>query len=332
MPAGVGGGTVPVMCADAELALELALPLPLPLSPPQTPPYMGLVLSRCAATTSLQLSWAPQAPEAGKEATWRVDFLDSAHRRRARKAKGGKGLPSESLHKVFSFASPPHAQLVSPALDGTRAHAHVVVDLTAGLGTDAFVLAAAGLPVVLCGRQPVLFHLLDDALKRLRGGVEKEGEEEGGQEEAALRAIGRRMHVLQLDATTGPDSLVTLQSALATHASSSPPPHVSVYLDPMYPDGVVGKRAAVKKGAQMLRRLVPNLSTEQRQRDEEALLRTALALASSSSRNTWRGGKSGRVVVKRPKGAPPLAGVGPSSSSATRTHRFDVYMPAEVRS
>ena len=151
--------------------------------------------------------------------------------------------------------------------------------------------------------------------------------------------------MLPLDATTGPDSLATLQSALAAHASSSsavaaatapqidsPPPHVSVYLDPMYPDGVVGKRAAVKKGAQMLRRLVPILSTEQRQRDEEALLRTALALASSSSRNTWSGGKSGRVVVKRPKGAPPLAGVGPSSSSATRTHRFDVYMPAEVRS
>ena len=43
-----------------------------------------------------------------------------------------------------------------------------VLDATAGLGTDAYVLAAAGCRVVMCERHPVAATLLLDALSRAR--------------------------------------------------------------------------------------------------------------------------------------------------------------------
>ena len=79
-----------------------------------------------------------------------------------------------------------------------------------------------------------------------------------------------------------------------------------VYLDPMFP--LRSKSAKVKKELQMLQMLAG------REEDSGELLAAALCAA------------GGRVVVKRPKGAPSLPGPAPSHSHSGSTTRFDVYL------
>jgi len=84
-----------------------------------------------------------------------------------------------------------------------------------------------------------------------------------------------------------------------------------IYLDPMFP--VRGKTALVKKEMQMFQLLLG------RDRGIESLFVQALQSAGS------------RVVVKRPKAAPPLDGPDPSHSLAGKTTRFDVYLTGLTR-
>lgn len=79
-----------------------------------------------------------------------------------------------------------------------------------------------------------------------------------------------------------------------------------VYLDPMYPDR--GKAALARKELQLLRELAGPDD------DADDLLAPALA-------NARR-----RVVVKRPRGAKPLAGFAPSLEFIGTQARFDVYL------
>ena len=98
-----------------------------------------------------------------------------------------------------------------------------VVDATAGLGRDAFVLATLGCEVTLLERSPVAAALLDDALSRAAA-------------DPATAAIAARMRLVHADAA---DWLAALDPAVR--------PDV-VYLDPMFPD--TGKSAAAKKDMQ----------------------------------------------------------------------------------
>lgn len=75
-----------------------------------------------------------------------------------------------------------------------------------------------------------------------------------------------------------------------------------VYLDPMYPEG----RRAAKKEIQALRELLDV------QQDELTLLNAARSTAN-------------RVVVKRPRNAPPLANVNPSGNIISPNTRYDIY-------
>ncbi len=80
-----------------------------------------------------------------------------------------------------------------------------------------------------------------------------------------------------------------------------------IYLDPMFPKR--SKSARVKKELQVLQLLVGQADD-----DTDKLFEAALQAA----------GK--RVVVKRPKTAPPLQGRAPSHSLSGKTTRFDVYL------
>ena len=82
------------------------------------------------------------------------------------------------------------------------------------------------------------------------------------------------------------------------------PPQV-ICLDPMFPHR--DKSALVKKEMRLLRPLAGNDD------DAPALLEAALALASH------------RVVVKRPRHAPPLGGHAPGNVLAGQSSRFDIY-------
>ncbi|MBF0285974.1 MAG: class I SAM-dependent methyltransferase, partial [Magnetococcales bacterium] len=169
-------------------------------------------------------------------------------------------------------------------------HRPRVVDGSAGQGGDAFLLAAAGCPVRLIERSPAAAALLWDGLQRAA-------------RDPRLAPIVQRM---------------TLQFGDA-HRLLRPPPRENedededeerppevIYLDPMFPDAARG--APPRKEMRLLRALAGD--------DDDApqLLRLALSLARE------------RVVVKRPRRAPPLPGPAPSHAMVGSSVRFDVYV------
>ncbi len=103
-----------------------------------------------------------------------------------------------------------------------------VIDATAGLGRDAFVLASLGARVTLLERSPVVGVLLEDALRRART--------------SEVADIAARMKLYVGDA-------VNYLAAL----KETERPEV-IYLDPMYPH--TSKRALQKKEMQLFRQLV----------------------------------------------------------------------------
>ncbi len=107
--------------------------------------------------------------------------------------------------------------------------AHTLLDATAGLGQDAFLLACIGFQVTAVERSPVLSALLQDALER----AEKNAE--------IARVLGGRLHLLH------GDSLELLRNP-------DREPDV-VYLDPMFPPRRK-KSALAKKPIRMVRSLV----------------------------------------------------------------------------
>lgn len=122
-----------------------------------------------------------------------------------------------------------------------------VIDTTAGLGQDAFILASLGAELVLLERSPVIAALLRDGLERLSN--------------LDIRA---RMHLIEIDAC---DYLSTLNPA---HY-----PDV-IYCDPMFPQRQ--KSALVKKEMQYLQAVLDK-ETAQRASDSEKLLAIALQRA-----------------------------------------------------
>ncbi len=164
----------------------------------------------------------PQAPGAV-----RVDFVEGAVAHR-RLFGGGTG---QMIAKAVG---------VQP---GVRPH---VLDATAGLGRDAFVLASLGCTMTLIERQPLIAALLEDGLARAR-------------QSAEVAPIAAQMRLLQGNA-------IELLSAWTDEA-----PQV-IYLDPMFPHR--DKSALVKKEMRLFRPLVGD------DLDAPALLAAALALAS----------------------------------------------------
>ena len=118
----------------------------------------------------------------------------------------------------------------------------IVVDATAGLGEDSFLLAAAGCRVLLFEYDPVIFALLSDALERAKRDPE-------------TAPIASRMTLFPGDSIP---ALPTL----------TPHPDV-VLLDPMFPERT--KSALVKKKFQLLHQL------ERPCENERALFDAALA-------------------------------------------------------
>ncbi len=93
--------------------------------------------------------------------------------------------------------------------------------------------------------------------------------------------------------------------ANAIDALHTLPPHEVVYLDPMFPPK--RKSARERKAMWVLRRIVGA--------DEDAP-----ALLDAARRRATR-----RVVVKRPRHAPPLADAPPAATHRGKSHRYDVY-------
>ncbi|PWI32985.1 16S rRNA methyltransferase [Vibrio albus] len=183
-------------------------------------------------------------------------------------------------------------QAIAKAAGLNKGATPTVLDATAGLGRDAFVLASLGCNVQMIERNPVVAALLDDGLKRA-----KLDPDIGGW-------VSERMSLLH---ASSHDALEQL-----TQQASFVRPDV-VYLDPMYPHPENKKKSAlVKKEMRVFQSLVGA------DEDADALLEPAFALAVK------------RVVVKRPDYADWLAGRKPTMAIETKKNRFDVYVKASM--
>ncbi|MEH0761464.1 class I SAM-dependent methyltransferase [Vibrio sp. 16] len=167
-----------------------------------------------------------------------------------------------------------------------------VLDGTAGLGRDAFVLASLGCKVQMVERHPVVAALLDDGLTRAQ------------QDPEIGTWVSERMSLLHASSHTALQDLVNDESFVR--------PDV-VYLDPMYPHPENKKKSAlVKKEMRVFQSLVGA------DLDADGLLAPALELATK------------RVVVKRPDYANWLDEQRPAMAIETKKNRFDVYVKASM--
>lgn len=171
----------------------------------------------------------------------------------------------------------------------------VVLDGTAGLGRDAFILASLGCQVQMFERSPVVAALLQDGLERAHRGEEKDTERDAGRK-SELAAVMARM-------TLNRGSVLEHLQAMSENEECRPD---VVYLDPMFPHRE--KTALVKKEMRVFRSVVGE------DLDADALLPPALSVAKR------------RVVVKRPRHAPWLANTKPSMVIEGKSGRFDIYL------
>lgn len=166
----------------------------------------------------------------------------------------------------------------------------LVVDATAGLGGDAFLIAAAGFGVVALERNALLAQMLADEVARVRRC--------GSQ---AHRSAAERMQVIHADSI---DALAERSPSLPWVADRP----VAVLMDPMYPQDPSATALAAKP-IRVVRTLVGD------DPDQRVLFDAARACS------------PGRIVVKRPHSATPLV-QGPDLDFAGKLTRLDVYLRA----
>lgn len=138
-------------------------------------------------------------------------------------------------------------QALAKAIGLKKGKTPAVLDITAGLARDAYILAALGCKITLVEQSPVLYTLIEDGVKR------------GLEEPASAEVLLNFMNLVNADAIL-----------YMEHMDVAPRPEV-IYIDPMYPEKK--KSALVKKDMQILQRLLG--------KDEQAetLLKSALAHA-----------------------------------------------------
>jgi len=218
-----------------------------------------------------------------------IDFIHGKGIRRAREA---------------NFKSQPLARALG--LQKLRKHhdqTPTVIDATAGFGTDGWMIASLGCKVRLLEASPVLATMLTHALNKALT--------------TALTNAHNSAHAAALNNTNGNYnkgnpahniSVINTDSVQYLNDNDNAGADI-IYLDPMYPP--TRSKALVKKGMQLLHDLIgPDNNGAQ-------LLSTALNRAKY------------RVVVKRPRGAPPLNGAmafaGQISDVQSTNTRYDIY-------
>jgi 16S rRNA (guanine1516-N2)-methyltransferase len=133
-----------------------------------------------------------------------------------------------------------HNELLGRAVGVGRKPGLQVIDATAGLGRDSFVLADLGCHVLMCEREPVVAVLLESGLAQgLASG------------DPWLQTVLARLRLWQGDAMALPAAEIEASDV--------------IYLDPMFPPR--SKRAAVKKEMALFQLLLAG-----RDDDAEALL------------------------------------------------------------
>lgn len=133
----------------------------------------------------------------------------------------------ENRHRRFHGGGA--GQAVAKALGLKKGKRPTVLDLTAGMGSDAFVLACLGSKVSLCERNPIVQVLLADGIARALA----------HEDDPELNEIAQRLNLIEGDSLH-----------LQNHERFD-----CVYLDPMFPERKK-KSAMVKKDMQAFHDIV----------------------------------------------------------------------------
>lgn len=204
--------------------------------------------------------------------------------------------------------------------EGDLAPRPLAIDATAGLGSDSFLLAAAGFSVHMFEQDPLIAALLQDGLKRAQKDsklfpIVSHMHLHKQDSIAALKQAGNRFAQTEngpkqkVSTAFAPDATEPLDSRSSLTESSTsllPGKPDVIYLDPMFPART--KSAAVKKKFQLIHLL------EHPCENEEELLEAAIAF------------KPHKVVVKRMLKGPYLANKKPSYSLKGKSIRYDCYV------
>ena len=245
-----------------QLSKQTALPL---LSPKITADYLLHI-----TTEYLELRKVTQTGKKQKYESTHIDFVTgkSNHRRLHGGGKGQDIAKAIGLHKINNPK---------------------VLDLTAGMGGDSFVLATLGANVTMVERNPIVHALLQDALARVSISADSD-----------LQEIFKRIKLINLDG-------LQLLDDMSKEALPENAPDV-IYLDPMFPTR--SKSAQVKKEMQFFHDIVGN------DIDAEIIFLKALYLAKK------------RIVVKRPRLAEKITNkVEPAFVITGKSTRYDIYLP-----
>ncbi|WP_455217186.1 class I SAM-dependent methyltransferase [Kaarinaea lacus] len=199
-----------------------------------------------------------------------VDFVagKTDHRRRY---GGGRGQPLARAIGLKGGANP------------------TVVDATAGLGRDAFVLACLGAKVTLVERSPILGKLLEDGMLRAQTNSELSD------------IVNEHMELVIADA------IEWLKNLDPEHY-----PDV-IYLDPMYPHR--NKSSLVKKEMRYLREIAGD--------DEDASQLLDTALSCARKRVVVKRPRTAPIITGVTHGKQK-----PGASVESKNTRYDIYLPA----
>ncbi|MGD2055137.1 MAG: class I SAM-dependent methyltransferase [Gammaproteobacteria bacterium] len=208
-----------IVCANSscrQQALELARKTGLPL------------LEKQSSDFDLQLCFEQDRVELFDTHLKTAIHVDFAHGTLAHRQQFGGG----------------RGQAIARAIGLRKDKTPDVLDITAGLARDAYILAVLGCKVTLVEQSPVLYSLIEDGIKR------------GLVESASAGVLKNFISLVNADAVQ-----------YMKNMDSDSCPDV-IYIDPMYPEKK--KSALVKKDMQILQRLLG--------KDEQAdqLLKTAL--------------------------------------------------------
>ena len=188
-------------------------------------------------------------------------------------------------------------------------------DLTAGLGEDSIILAAAGFKVRMYERDPLIGALLEDSLSRIKNVASLLSHSSSSSSHSPASPFSPH----SFDSLSLPSSItdedVTILTECASRMSvrledsinalSSPlteRPDI-VLLDPMFPEKQ--KNSLSKKKLQILQMISPPCP------DENELLHAALSA------------RPKKIIIKRPLKGPFLGGKTPTYSISGKLIRFD---------
>lgn len=206
---------------------------------------------------------------------------------------------------VFSPAGRKASQPLIRAIQGSKKGIKkgLILDCTAGLGKDSWILAAFGFSLIAIERSPVVYILLRDA--RARAGIEYP------KTSSKIKLLHKDTLNVLLSLESTRKGLNNSPSTLAISGLYIPRPDI-IYLDPVFPD-YKKRKTAEKKEAKTLRTL--EMQSSERESREEELLSLSLREAKK------------KVVIKRPQKGPLYANgvLTPVHCVYGKGVRFDIY-------